>query len=69
MNDHCQTEENDKNSPGSGSTAEVVQIHGADKTSSENVSNIVEESVQRLGASVEVSAIDGVRLIGDEPVG
>lgn len=33
------------------------------------MSNVVEESVQCLGASVEVSTVDGVGLVGDKPVG
>lgn len=33
------------------------------------MSNVVEESVQCLGASVEVSAVDRVGLVRDKPVG
>lgn len=68
--DHGQDEEDTKGDLGTDAAADTVDIQqGTDDHGSDDLSEPVQETVQGLGAGVEVGAVDAVLLVGVEPVG
>jgi hypothetical protein len=70
IDDHGEGEEANQGGARAGGAAEVLQVEkGADDDGGEDLGKPVEEVIEGLGAGVEVGAIDGVLLVGVEPVG
>ena len=69
-NGECKDEQHGQDTLGTDGSSDSLNIQRVTKDcSSHNLGHVVKNRVQSLGAGIEASTVDGVDLVGGEPVG